>query len=137
MKCVLFVLWVPLVGLLLLVGLAVGVAAPVSTVSVTLVAIALAIAYFVQKQKLAEAALSKDLFTSFNQRYDALSDRLREVAAKDALGPGDQALVLDYFNLCAEETTSTSRGTSTCSATIRTVHRRQLKLCTPSKRSAW
>jgi hypothetical protein len=28
-------------------------------------------------------------------------------------------------------------GAGPCSATIRTVHRRQLKLCTPSKRSAW
>ncbi len=60
--------------------------------------------YFVQQQKLAETALFHQLFTAFNARYDTMNDRL--VAIADKAGQAtveERALIIDYFNLCAEE----------------------------------
>jgi len=69
-----------------------------------LFATVLGFCYFVQQQKLAETVLFKEFFTEFNKRYDALNDRLSVIAAaREARKPGEQQLIIDYFNLCAEE----------------------------------
>ena len=63
--------------------------------------------YFVQKQKLDEIRLTKELFTEFNHRYDGLNDRLnaiiREQDHRKKLAPCERNTLYDYFNLCAEE----------------------------------
>lgn len=63
--------------------------------------------YFVQQQKLAEAKLFLDLFSRFNERYDQMNARLNLLAQGGAdsstLADQDKALIVDYFNLCAEE----------------------------------
>lgn len=68
------------------------------------VAIAIGFCYFVQQQKLAETTLFKQLFTEFNERYDRMNGPLAEVEKLQApLTTEDRQVVVDYFNLCAEE----------------------------------
>jgi len=73
---------------------------------------ALSFVYFVQKQKLEELRLFKELFTEFNARYDRLQDRLLLVIARNDgdLSPEERLLVYEYFNLCAEEYLFYKRG---------------------------
>lgn len=60
--------------------------------------------YFVQQQKLAETELFKDLFSSFNSRYDEMNGDLADILEKGGkASPEDRKKVVDYFNLCAEE----------------------------------
>jgi hypothetical protein len=61
--------------------------------------------YFVQKQKLEEAKLFKELFDDFNYRYDEINDRLEALCGKKEgrMTPEEKNLLVQYFNLCAEE----------------------------------
>lgn len=60
--------------------------------------------YFVQQQKLSETALFHNLFTAFNARYDKLNGPLAEISERaNGLTAADRNLIVDYFNLCAEE----------------------------------
>jgi hypothetical protein len=70
----------------------------------TTLAAALGFCYFVQKQKLDELRLFKDLFTDFNRRYDEMNDKLENIRGGN--GPGGAGVkntLVEYFNLCAEE----------------------------------
>lgn len=66
---------------------------------------ALSFSYFVQKQKLEELRLFKELFKEFNARYDSLQDRLLPVLCKTEgdLTSDELFVVNEYFNLCGEE----------------------------------
>lgn len=83
-----------------------------------IVASVLGFCYFVQQQKLAETNLFKDLFVDFNARYDKLNAELGRIRrlSKSAgepqpkLSDADRALIMDYFNLCAEEYLFYSEG---------------------------
>lgn len=59
--------------------------------------------YFVQQQKLAETNLFERLFSSFNQRYDELNGKLADIAEQQVGSTDARRVVVDYFNLCAEE----------------------------------
>lgn len=60
--------------------------------------------YFVQQQKLAETQLFHNLFTEFNKRYDGMNKELASIVEKtDKSSVDDRAIIVDYFNLCAEE----------------------------------
>lgn len=68
--------------------------------------------YFVQKQKLEESKLFKDLFEEYNKKYGKLNDDLEGFLAieekysnwKDLKKDTAQYnLLVEYFNLCAEE----------------------------------
>jgi hypothetical protein len=59
--------------------------------------------YFMQQQRLAEMHLFKELFTEFNLRYDKLNDALLAIENVRAPTVDQQRLIIDYFNLCAEE----------------------------------
>src|SRR6185503_13321998 len=64
------------------------------------------LAGFLYSKHLQETQLFKQLFTEFNQRYDAMNgelDRIRHRENKEALSPPERARLVDYFNLCAEE----------------------------------
>lgn len=65
----------------------------------------LSIIYFVQKQRLEEMRLFRDIFKECNARYDAMNEKLAEVCdSNDAkLTPSETDLLVDYFNLCGEE----------------------------------
>jgi hypothetical protein len=69
-----------------------------------LVAIAIGFCYFAHQQKLAEVTLFKQLFTEFNARYDRMNGRLAKIEKlQGPLQAGPRQVVVDYFNLCAEE----------------------------------
>ena len=65
--------------------------------------------YFLQKQQLAETRLMKELITDFNSRYGAMTEALQEILEKGQgrpellLSPDEQEVLVNYFNLCAEE----------------------------------
>jgi len=67
---------------------------------------ALSAIYFVQKQKLEEMHLFKEIFTECNKRYDNLNERLNAIEARnndEPLSTEEINTLNDYFNLCAEE----------------------------------
>ena len=60
--------------------------------------------YFSQQQRLAETQLFHDLFRAFNSRYNEMNGLLASIASRaEALSDEDRHLIVDYFNLCAEE----------------------------------
>lgn len=61
--------------------------------------------YFLQKQKLEELKLFRDLFKEFNERYDVLNERLAKMAENPSVEVSQEEcdLLIDYFNLCSEE----------------------------------
>ena len=62
--------------------------------------------YFIQKQKLEETRLFKELFTSFNERYDRLNETLNNIIIGNEvedLSLEEKNSLYDYFNLCGEE----------------------------------
>jgi|ERR1700722_2782163 hypothetical protein len=74
-----------------------------SLIASTLAA-ALGFCYFVQKQKLDELRLFKDLFTDFNRRYDEMNDKLESIRSGNGRGGAEvRNTLVEYFNLCAEE----------------------------------
>ncbi|PSQ81793.1 MAG: hypothetical protein BRD40_03270 [Bacteroidetes bacterium QS_1_65_9] len=73
----------------------------------------LSFVYFVQKQKLDEARLFKELVADFNERYDELNDDLNQLVESETetqLTEAQKHLLYDYFNLCAEEFLFYRRG---------------------------
>lgn len=68
-----------------------------------IIAVALSLCYFAQQQKLAETKLFKELFTEFNNRYDAMNGRLSSIPAESPVNIQDRQTIIDYFNLCSEE----------------------------------
>ena len=64
--------------------------------------IVLGFTYFAQQQHLEETRLFLELFTRFNERYNKLSEQLSN-AVKSLDNEAKKKIVIDYFNLCAEE----------------------------------
>jgi hypothetical protein len=60
---------------------------------------------FLYTQHLQETRLFTELFQQFNARYNALNNRLNLIAAGQSreLSREDRQVLMDYFNLCAEE----------------------------------
>ena len=84
---------------------------PLPTV-VTVVGALLSLIYFVQKQKLEELRLFRELFKEFNARYDEMNEKLaRIVEATDTeVSKQERETLIDYFNLCGEEYLYFERG---------------------------
>lgn len=61
--------------------------------------------YFIQKQRLDELKLFRELFREFNERYDRINQDLENVMQGSSLEvtPNERDLLIDYFNLCGEE----------------------------------
>lgn len=68
-----------------------------------IVASAISFIFIVQRQRLEETRLFKELFTAFNDRYDDLNDGLARLSKDTVLSDDQRQLLIDYFNLCAEE----------------------------------
>ncbi len=69
--------------------------------------------YFVQKQKLEETRLFKELFAEFNERYDKLNESLNQILRANPdqnLSSKEIDILYDYFNLCGEEYLFYKRG---------------------------
>jgi hypothetical protein len=74
--------------------------------NLTLVGSIISSIYFVEKQKLEQMELFKELFTEFNRRYDGLNERLNQILVEDhkrELSTEQIDVLYDYFNLCGEE----------------------------------
>jgi hypothetical protein len=84
---------------------------PLPTVA-TVVGAILSVAYFIQKQKLEEMRLFRELFKECNARYDAMNDDLASIAemGEAELSRKDRLRVVDYLNLCGEEYLYFKRG---------------------------
>ena len=85
---------------------------PVSTVA-TVVGALLSLIYFVQKQKLEELRLFRELFKELNARYDEMKEKLArivEAVGTETLEEQDRETLIDYFNLCGEEYLYFERG---------------------------
>jgi hypothetical protein len=70
----------------------------------SVVTLGLGFCYFAQRQNLDELRLFKELFVDFNKRYNDLNDHLldiRDGRIEDATMI--RKILVDYFNLCAEE----------------------------------
>ena len=82
------------------------------TVAAPIVGTLLSVLYFVQKQKLEELKVFRDIFRECNERYDALNERLSLIgdSRDDSLTSEQQQLLVDYFNLCGEEYLYYQRG---------------------------
>ncbi|HEX4880228.1 MAG TPA: hypothetical protein VFV39_10320 [Limnobacter sp.] len=78
----------------------------------TVVGALLSVAYFLQKQKLDELRLFREIFKECNARYNDMNDALAKIAQKPpgALTKSDRAKVIDYLNLCGEEYLYFKRG---------------------------
>jgi hypothetical protein len=62
--------------------------------------------FFVQKQRIEELRIFKELFTEFNNRYDKLNDPLNKIIngnPDEELTQIEKIVLFDYFNLCGEE----------------------------------
>ena len=72
---------------------------------------AVGFALAVQRQKLEELKLFKELFIEFNQRYDELNNELADIPPEfKKVEEEKRKKIVDYFNLCAEEYLWRSRG---------------------------
>ncbi len=73
---------------------------------VTLIGIIISIAFFTQKQKLEELREFRVLFSGFNKQYHKLEpdlDKLCNLDENSKFTDEQRAVVIRYFNLCAEE----------------------------------
>ena len=72
----------------------------------------LSLLYFLQKQKLEELRMFRELFKEFNARYDAMNGRLDVICSINDgdFKPEEVQLLIDYFNLCGEEYLFFSQG---------------------------
>src|SRR2546425_12392987 len=67
--------------------------------------------HFQHQHSLEKSRFFFELFNRFNERYDAMNDRLQIIAeSEEFLEATDRAKVVDYFNLCAEEYMFYRRG---------------------------
>jgi hypothetical protein len=89
-------------------GLCVKFAAPDQLLASVLAVLGTAggVAGFLYSDGREQTRLFKELFTEFNARYDKRNDDLEAVRRRGpdrSLTDADEALCIDYFNLCAEE----------------------------------
>lgn len=66
----------------------------------------LSIVYFLQKQRLEETKLFRDIFSECNVRYETMNDALNAILKDNdntELSPVEREVLNGYFNLCGEE----------------------------------
>jgi hypothetical protein len=92
------------------IGLSTGIVLVQSSVDFKLLATVigtfLSLLYFLQKQRLEETKLFREIFSDCNKRYDVMNDRLNAIVDdrdSETLSPEARATLNDYFNLCGEE----------------------------------
>lgn len=83
----------------------------VATVA-TVVGSLLSVAYFLQKQKLEELQVFREIFKECNARYDGMNESLAAIASKGTgtLTVDERSKIIDYLNLCGEEYLYFKRG---------------------------
>jgi len=65
----------------------------------------LSLVYFIQKQKLEELKIFREIFKECNSRYDSMNEDLAVISKKhpDEVAQKEKMIVIDYLNLCGEE----------------------------------
>ncbi len=103
--------WLLCIAVALALGVLLWREEPIPTVATVLGAI-LSVAYFLQKQKLEELRVFREIFRECNARYDALNDHLAKIMSKgdQPLSEDERLKVIDYLNLCGEEYLYFKRG---------------------------
>lgn len=78
----------------------------------TVVGALLSFAYFLQKQKLEELRVFREIFKECNARYDGMNEDLAAIGQKAIadLTAVERSKVIDYLNLCGEEYLYFKRG---------------------------
>lgn len=78
----------------------------------TVVGALLSLIYFLQKQKLEELRLFRELFKEFNSRYDELNEMLARIveSREEEVSIEEREVLIKYFNLCGEEFLYFDRG---------------------------
>jgi predicted NAD/FAD-binding protein len=128
--------------LLVAVGLTVGtlryLKEPVATVA-TVVGALLSVAYFLQKQKLEEMRLFREIFKECNARYDNMNEQLAVIASKasEDLSRQDRNQIVDYLNLCGEEYLYFKRGYVEPSVWAAWQNGMEAVVAAPSIRAVW
>ena len=72
----------------------------------TLLGVLLSLFYFLQKQRLEEMKLFREIFAECNKRYDDLNESLGLIVNgnnEQELTLKERQTLIDYFNLCGEE----------------------------------
>ena len=72
----------------------------------TLLGTLLTLLYFLQKQRLEETKLFREIFAECNGRYDKMNEVLNTIvdgSDDQSPQPEERAILNDYFNLCGEE----------------------------------
>jgi hypothetical protein len=72
----------------------------------TVIGTLLSVIYFIQRQRLEETRLFREIFAECNARYDKLNEKLNVMMESPTEEPLDQKqlrTLVDYFNLCGEE----------------------------------
>lgn len=115
LKFVIFDMGTPISAVLALVALGAVTIGPgiFSQGALPSIGVLLGLIYFLQKQKLEETGLFKDLFVEFNKRYDDMNEKLDAITRRDIHDPlsdAEKAIIIDYLNLCAEEYLFYRRG---------------------------
>jgi hypothetical protein len=81
--------------------------------TLTVIGSVISVVFFVQKQKLEELKMFKELFREFNQRYDQMNENLNNIIGVNSsvkLTAEEIKVLFDYFNLCGEEYLFCKRG---------------------------
>lgn len=97
-------MWLLIVSLLFVAAVLIIFNEPLATTA-TILGSVLSLIYFVQKQKLEELNLFRELFKEFNARYDGMNEKLSKIVtnSNDTISDDESDLLVDYFNLCGEE----------------------------------
>lgn len=103
--------WLLLVAVAATVGTLLAMQEQVATIA-TVVGALLSVAYFLQKQKLEELRIFREIFKECNSRYDEMNEALAAIGKKTSgeLTVEERSKVIDYLNLCGEEYLYFKRG---------------------------
>lgn len=78
-----------------------------SPIGLSAAGVLLSLFYFIQKQKLEELCMFRELFKEFNGRYACLQEAILDLKAVISEGRNltdqNRKVLIDYFNLCGEE----------------------------------
>lgn len=88
-----------------------------SEIPIAIIATGISISFWIRQSKIENDKIFKELFISFNQKYDKkFNNLLNEIVAKNTenkeykLLPSEVKLIIDYLNFCAEEYLWYSKG---------------------------
>ena len=103
--------WLLIVAVAAAIGCLLALKEQVATIA-TVVGALVSVAYFLQKQKLEELRVFREIFKECNSRYDGMNEALAAIAIKAyaELTAEERSKVLDYLNLCGEEYLYFKRG---------------------------